>query len=100
MEDIKKLIKQTILVNHGLKGKYIDRLVDIMIGQMIINELDNYLDIPYIEEMLYAEDTLGNQTEIDGKFVNSRPNLDHSEEDLKKKYQAEFKLLESCLTTL
>lgn len=97
MEEIKRLIRQTILVNYGLKGKYIDRLINLLIKQIIINELDNYLDMPYIEEMLYAENKEGIEVHIDSSNVDCRPNLHFSENSLEKKYTEEFRLLDECL---
>jgi len=97
MKNVKKLIEQTIKVNYGLEGKAVDRLVDILIQQIVIDSLDGYLDVPYINEMLYAENVNGEEVWVDTEESHSRPNLDYVENELKEKYKKEFKLLKSCL---
>ena len=99
MRDIEKLIKQTILVNYGLKGKNIDRLAKILIRHILINEMDNYLDTDYINENLYDEHINGNEVCIDDKKAVDYPNLDGMEKYLNERYEKEFKLLDECLIT-
>ena len=96
MKELKALLKKTILVNYGIKGKKVDRLVKHMARQMLFKEVDNYLDVNYINEMLYAEDKDGNEVEIDSKKARTRPNLDYSEKTLRDEIIEENKILDRC----